>query len=318
VRHHGMPISIVSDRDTRFTSHFWRELWKLFGTSLDMSTARHPQTDGQTERMNRVLEEILRAYVSKDNDDWDEHLDIAEIAYNNSKHASTGFTPYYLNSGSDIHLPIDHALSSSALSPNPSAAECVHQMHLDLTIAKENILKAQHRQEKYANKKRRDADEYEVGDRVMLSTEGMVAKSGKLLSKFIGPFQVIGLPSLLNVKLLLPSQLLSSRTHDVFHISKVKHFITSEREFPGRVQLDRPLPVVIVDGEEYFEVESLVAKRQIRKGRKSKIVQYLVKWEGYDMSESTWQTEDDLVNVPEMIQEYEQRVLETESENQRE
>jgi hypothetical protein len=318
VRHHGMPHSIVSDRDTRFTSHFWRELWNLFGTKLNMSTARHPETDGQTERMNRVLEEILRAYVSKEGDDWDEHLDIAEIAYNNSKHASTGFTPYYLNSGSDIHLPIDHALSSSALSPNPSAAECVHQMHLDLTIAKENILKAQQRQEKYANRKRRDADEYEVGDRVMLSTEGMTGKSGKLLSKFIGPFQVIAVPSLLNVKLLLPSQLLSSRTHDVFHISKVKHFITSDREFPGREQVDRPLPEMIIEGEEHFEVESLLAKRQIKKGRKSKIIQYLVKWKGFDMSESSWQTEDDLVNAPEMIHEYEQRVLDIGSEDQTE
>lgn len=162
-------------------------------------------------------------------------MDIAEIAYNNSKHASTGFTPYYLNSGSDIHLPIDNALSSSALSANPSAAECVQQMHKDLVIAKENIVKAQQRQEKYANRRRRVADEYEVGDRVMLSTEGMKAKSGKLLSKFIGPFQVVGVPSLVNVKLLLPSQLLSSRTHDVFHISKVKHFVTSTRDSGGNL-----------------------------------------------------------------------------------
>jgi hypothetical protein len=191
-------------------------------------------------------------------------------------------------------------------------------MHLDLTIAKENILKAQQRQEKYANRKRRDADEHEVGDRVMLSTEGMTGKSGKLLSKFIGPFQVIAVPSLLNVKLLLPSQLLSSRTHDVFHISKVKHFITSDREFPGREQVDRPLPEMIIEGEEHFEVESLLAKRQIKKGRKSKIIQYLVKWKGFDMSESSWQTEDDLVNAPEMIHEYEQRVLDIGSEDQTE
>jgi hypothetical protein len=154
-------------------------------------------------------------------------------------------------------------------------------MHLDLTIAKENILKAQQRQEKYANRKRRDADEYEVGDRVMLSTEGMTGKSGKLLSKFIGPFQVIAVPSLLNVKLLLPSQLLSSKT-------------------------------------QCHDVESLLAKRQIKKGRKSKIIQYLVKWKGFDMSESSWQTEDDLVNAPEMIHEYEQRVLDIGSEDQTE
>ena len=89
----GLSSTIISDRDARFTSQFWRELWQRTGTKLAMSTAYHPQTDGQTERANRTLEEILRATVNAKQNDWDEFLTTAEIAYNNSVNASTGETP---------------------------------------------------------------------------------------------------------------------------------------------------------------------------------------------------------------------------------
>jgi hypothetical protein len=106
-----VPKSIVSDKDPRFTSKFWQELWKLCGTQLKMSTAYHPQTDGQTERSNRTLEDILRHYVSAEQDDWDEHLTAAEIAVNSSVQAATGFSPYYLNFGDHpvfpTHVPLE-------------------------------------------------------------------------------------------------------------------------------------------------------------------------------------------------------------------
>ena len=90
VRHHGVPKSIISDRDPLFTSHFWRSLWELTGTKLNMSTAYHPQSDGQTERQNRTLEQYLRAHVNYHQNDWDKYLTSAEIAYNNSVNALTG------------------------------------------------------------------------------------------------------------------------------------------------------------------------------------------------------------------------------------
>jgi transposase InsO family protein len=93
-RHCGLPAVLVSDRDPRFTSAFWQRLVQLTGTRLNMSTARHPQTDGQTERANRTLEEMLQAYVSPYQDDWDKSLSVVEFAYNNSEHASTKFTPF--------------------------------------------------------------------------------------------------------------------------------------------------------------------------------------------------------------------------------
>src|SRR5947209_10264688 len=102
---HGLPQVIVCDRDARFTSNFWQALFKLLNTRLAMSTAFHPQTDGQTERTNRTLEQILRNYVSYRQDDWDQHLTMAEFAYNNSKQASTSLSLFYLNYGFHPSVP---------------------------------------------------------------------------------------------------------------------------------------------------------------------------------------------------------------------
>ena len=105
-RHHGLPKVIVSDRDPRFTGQFWKTLFALTGTCLNMSTSNYPQTDGQTERVNRVMEEMLRAYVAPHQDEWDEHLVAVEFAYNSSVHASTGETPFFLNYGQHPVTPL--------------------------------------------------------------------------------------------------------------------------------------------------------------------------------------------------------------------
>ena len=96
-RHHGLPENIVSDRDPRFTSAFWTSLFELLGTKLQMSTAAHPETDGQTERVNRVLEDVLRSYATSFSS-WSTFLPLAEFALNNAVHASTGLTPFFVNS----------------------------------------------------------------------------------------------------------------------------------------------------------------------------------------------------------------------------
>ena len=103
---HGMPRTIVSDRDPKFTSLFWKALFKCMGTKLSMSTAFHPQTDGQTERSNRTLEQMLRNWVNYKQDDWDEHLAAAEFACNNAKQTSIGVTPFFANTGQDLSVPV--------------------------------------------------------------------------------------------------------------------------------------------------------------------------------------------------------------------
>ena len=125
---------IMYDRDTRFTSNFWQVLFKLLNTQLAMSIAFHPQTNEQTERTNRTLEQILRNYISYCQDDWDQHLATAEFAYNNAQQSSTGHSPFFLNHGHHSIVP-----ANVHKSPVPTAEDFTLQMKNLLKIAQDNI-----------------------------------------------------------------------------------------------------------------------------------------------------------------------------------
>ena len=304
VRHHGVPSSIVSDRDARFTSLFWRALWQQLGTKLAMSTAYHPQTDGQTERANRTLEDMLRAYVSYRQDDWDLHLTAAEIAYNNSKQASTGFTPFFLNSGQHPHLPLSAAVQSTG--SNPAATEMLSDLYADLDQAATNIRHAQQRQAHYANQHRRDVL-FSVGDQVLLSTANLrnEQRAPKLAPKFVGPFAVCRVVSSVAYELALPDSM--SRVHPVFHVSKLKAYRDGSASFPDRQQLpSRPAADLLPDtGEQAWEVERVVGKRTRRVGRGTR-VEYLVLWRGYPDHERTWEPARHLRHAEQAVQAFEQ------------
>jgi hypothetical protein len=162
----GMPTSIVSDRDPRFTSHFWKAFVKILGTEIAMSTAYHPQTDGQTERMNRTMEDMLRGFVGPRQDDWYKYLSMVEFAYNNSLQASTLQTPFFLNHGRHPLTPLSSAVP--ARSVNPAVSEWVEGLQTALESAKSNLASAQQRQKFYADRKRRDHP-FKVGDQVLLA-----------------------------------------------------------------------------------------------------------------------------------------------------
>lgn len=306
VKHHGVPSAIISDRDPRFTSRFWRELWKLMGTQLRMSTAYHPQTDGQTERSNRTVEEILRSVVNANADDWDQHLTAVEIALNSSKQSSTNHTPYQLSYGQDIRLPLDIAVQAADQSAVPGSVEFMQRWRRDMEVAREHMQKAQERQKRQADKHRRHVT-YRIGDRVMLNNSDWLRTGRKLLPKYWGPFRVAAVPSPVTVKLELPQSL--SRIHDVVHISKVKLYKEAELEFPGRQQTDRPPPVVAEDNQ--YKVEDVIGKRvrYVRMGRgrkrRSKVTEYLVVWEGYPMEEASWTVSQDI--DPGLVAAYEER-----------
>ncbi|CAI7921697.1 unnamed protein product [Closterium sp. NIES-54] len=102
---HGIPATLISDRDPKFTSKFWKELMGLLGTKLAMSSAYHPQTDGQTERLNQVVEQLLRTTCKDDVSHWDTQLPTLEFAYNNASHAATGKTPFFLCYGREPLTP---------------------------------------------------------------------------------------------------------------------------------------------------------------------------------------------------------------------
>ena len=303
VRHHGVPSSIISDRDPRFTSSFWQQLWKQLGTRLAMSTAYHPQTDGQTERANRTIEEMLRAYVNSKQNDWDQYLTPVELAYSNSQQTSTGFTPFYLNYGQHPTLPLAAALNTEAENSNASAEQMLEQLFSNLRIAEDNVKKAQQRQEHYTSLHRQHV-EYQEGDKVMLSTADLRLKSTitpKLSNRFIGPFVIKRKLSPLNYELDLPPSL---SIHPVFHISKLKLYKESDRFSQLRPPLpDRPSPEVVDEQEEY-EVEAIRSHR-LKRWRGAMHKQYLVRWKGYPEWENTWEWWDSLEKVKTLVQEYE-------------
>jgi hypothetical protein len=304
VRHHGVPRSIVSDRDPRFTSNFWRSLWQLTGTKLNMSTAYHPQSDGQTERANRTLEDMLRAYTNYEQNDWDEKLVAAEIAYNNSVQASTGFSPFFLNAGQHPNLPMSLALREADASSNPSANELFSAMADALNKAKENLTAAKQRQAAYANEHRREVV-FKEGDMVLLSTANLrnEGRAPKLSPKFIGPFPIVRVVSDVANELLLPATL---KIHNVFHVSKLRKYQDGSEQFPERKQEEqtRPASADVIDGEAAWEVEKVVGKRVLKRGKRS-VVQYLVLWKGYPDWEKTWEPAANLKGAAEAVKAYE-------------
>ena len=305
VRLHGVPKSIVSDRDPRFTSNFWKCLWSLLGTKLAMSTAYHPQSDGQTERANRTLEDMLRAYVSYEQNDWDQHLTAAEIAINNSQQTSTKFSPYFLNYGRHPEFPLTRIIKGMSTDQihNPVAGEAYHQISQYVQMAKENLEQARQRQGHFTNLKRTETT-FEVGQKVYLATNNlkMDNQAPKLAPKFIGPFTIIEKVGEVAYKLELPRTM---SIHPVFHVSKLRLYKDQSEKFPSRLpDITRPLPIVRESNEQMeWEVDRIVDHRYRGKG-KSKRLEYLVLWKGYPDYERTWQKEIDLKNAPAVIKDY--------------
>jgi hypothetical protein len=163
---HGIPLTVISDRGSVFVGTFFTELLKIIGTQHKRSSAFHPQTDGQTERVNKVLEDMLRHYVMEldEQRNWDLHLSAAEFAINNSYHESIGTTPFRLNCGRDPRLP----LSLSGSSRVPSAASFADRIEKGLVSARKHLQAAQQRQKHYADQKRR-ALSFDNGAQVLIS-----------------------------------------------------------------------------------------------------------------------------------------------------
>jgi hypothetical protein len=302
VRYHGIPSTIISDRDSKFTSTFWKELWACLGTTLNMSSSFHPETDGQTERANRTLVDTLRSYVSIYQNDWDEYLTSAEIAYNNSVNAASNETPFYLNSGQHPNLALSTAIKSKNNVYVPSVNEMIENMNTAIQHAKICLQQAQQRQKHYADQHRRDI-QFVVGDKVMLSTYNLSSlnKTPKLLPKYIGPYTIKRVISSVAYELNLPSNM---KIHSTFHVSKLKPYSDNNDDiFPNRDQIIRPPPDIIDDHEE-FEVEKVLDKRERKYGR-GKRIEYLVLWKGYPIYEASWLPLSNLTNAKDIINEYE-------------
>ena len=306
VKYHGVPSAIVSDRDTRFTSNFWKAVMKALGTELLMSTAYHPQTDGLTERANQTLEQILRTTVNEDQDNWDECLHLAEFAYNNSKQASTGHSPFFLNYGVNPNTPIQVALQTNAAKRVPAAMELLKGTNEKLEQARVNTAAAQDRQKTLADQHRR-GQKFEPGDKVMLSTENFHIKPGKtrkLAIRYDGPFEVLENIKDTSYRLKLRPNM--KRVHPVFHAKLLKPFKSGTMHDEPSTTSTQPRPEVpgpihvFDDGPKYYIAEKILGEKKVRG-----VTKYLVKWKGYEDADNSWEPISNLKNVKDnLLEEY--------------
>jgi hypothetical protein len=276
-RHHGVPTSLLTDRAGIFTAAAFAEFTKLMGTKHNLTTAYHPQSDGQTERANQTLETMLRHYVgSRVHGDWHTCLAAAEFAINNAYSPSIGTTPFRLNYGREPRLPV-----SIIPSTVPKAQEWADRMVFGLADAKRSLRLAQERQKKVYDKGRRDV-QYSVGDKVMLRSKNITLRrvgdkstTPKLMPLWIGPYRVQEVIGKGAYRLELPAHM---RAHNVFNVVSLKAFHTD-----GRYQ---ETPPVLVDGEEEFVVDHIVTHK-----KSGRALLYLVNWKGYGPEHNTWQTQ---------------------------
>ncbi|GJY17365.1 putative reverse transcriptase domain-containing protein [Tanacetum coccineum] len=216
---HGVPVSIISDRDGKFMSHFWKSLNKALGTRLDMSTAYHPETDGMSERTIQTLEDMLRACVLDFGKGWDRYLPLVEFSYNNSYHTSIKAAPFDALYGCKCRSPICWAKVGDSQHTGP---EIIHETTEKIIQIKSCIQAARDRQKSYAN--------------------------GKLNPRYIGPFKIIARVGTVAYRLELPEQL--SRVHSTFHVSKLKKCMADE-------PLAIPLDEIKVDYKLHFIEETI-------------------------------------------------------------
>ncbi|GKA88324.1 reverse transcriptase domain-containing protein [Tanacetum coccineum] len=226
VARHGVPVSIISDRDGRFTSRCWQTVQKALGTRLDISTTYHPQTDGQSEHTIQTLEDMLRACVIDFGGSWDVYLPLAEFSYNNSYHSSIRCAPFETLYGRKCRSPILWAeiRESSLIGP-----ELVQETTDKVMLIKEKLKAAR--------------------DRVI-----RFGKKGKLAPRYVGPFEILERIGPVAYRLRLPEEL--SGVHDTFHVSNLKKCLeeASLHVSLGEIKVDKTLrfveePVEIIDRE---------------------------------------------------------------------
>ncbi|XP_044476613.1 uncharacterized protein LOC123204119 [Mangifera indica] len=278
VRLHGYPRSIVSDRDRLFMSQFWGELFRSVGTTLKFSSAYHPQSDGQTEIVNRGLETYLRCFCSQQPKDWVKWITWAEYWYNTTFHSSLGMTPFKALYGRD---PPTLFRWGSEASKIDEVGAFLQQRDAILLELKQQLHKAQDRMKRQADLKRRELH-FEVGEQVFLKIQPYrfrtLAKklNEKLSPRFYGPYVILEKIGAVAYRLALPS---TSKIHPVFHVSQLKRVL-------GAAIQPQPLPGCLSgDLELQLQPEALLDTRYSKTGH----LQVLIKWHSLPDCENSWE-----------------------------
>jgi len=296
VRHQGVPSIIISDRGTQFTSIFWKSMVAQLGIKHKLSTAYHPQTDGQSENMVKTVSTVLRT-LNENYKDWAKILPAVEFAINNSKNASTGFSPFFLCYGEEVPTPPTINMKLLVKSnPNQSSVDFANRTQVAIEQARHSLLKAQEKQKYYADQHRQHI-EFEPGQQVLISTKNLPLKGPRRLApKWFGPVTILQKLSPVTYQVALPEEW--KRRYPVFHIEKLKLFERNNK-FPGRTD-SRP-PPDLEQGPDVYNVESILDRRETRYGRGVKI-EYYIKWEGYPLHEATWELKRNLSDAGTEVQ----------------
>jgi len=241
----------------QFVVGMMRELNNLLGIQMKLLTAYHSQTDGQMERINQELEQYLRVFIDHRQEQWLDWLGTAEFVYNNKIHIATKISPFKANYGQDPRMGFEGRRKGKY----KAAGKFVERMKKIQEKAKAVLGKVQEEIKKFANRRQREEEEYRVGDLVLLSTKDLKwqmkgRRSEKLTERFVGPYKVKGIVSSNAIELELPK---SIRIHPVVNVSRVRLY---KPQVEG--QKKTPPKLVIIEGEEKFEVEKIINKRTVR------------------------------------------------------
>lgn len=258
---HGIPATIVCDRDKVFVSQFWKELFMLHGTQLKMSTSYHPQSDGQTEVVNRGLETYLRCMVSECLREWNKWIALAKWWYNTNHHSAINTTPYEVVYGQKPPLHVPYLVGDSS---GEIVDKSLKAREDAIQLLKFYLLRTQSRIKSMADKRRSDR-EFQVGDMVFIKLQPYRHQSvvhcgcQKLALKFFGPYRVIGRTSKVASKLQLP---MGSKVHPTFHICQLKKFV-------GNNLVQSALPVVSEDGILLKKPVRVLERRMVKHGNQA-------------------------------------------------
>lgn len=280
-RLHGMPRSIVSDRDPIFISHFWAAFFKLQGTKLCRSSAYHPQTDGQTEVVNRSVEHYLRCFVADKPSSWCSLLHWAEWWYNSTYHSTIRMTPFQAVYGIPPPTVTMYLPGSTAVQSVDNALQDRNEL---LRLLKAHMTQAQNRMKQHSDSHRTER-EFKDGDWVYLKLHPYRQHSlvkrpvHKLSPRFYGPFQVTSRIGKVAYKLNLPP---NSKIHPIFHVSLLKKRIGDD------TPLSSTLPPFDDNGEVIWTPLKVLDMAVFRK-KKRNITKWLIQWVGLPAEDATWE-----------------------------